>query len=486
MSAQPETWRVSTIEGIFETDLETLKQWIIEGCVLPTDKVSKGTLNWIDAGRVPKLKAAFNGEFEPAPPPVIEPQVDQGGWQTPGVEPAETTTHHSTHQPPAAAAPTIACHNHPDAEPKFICRMCATPFCQECPRFVGSSKIAVCPLCGDLCRSFAEVKTRVARSEYQSSGFGFDDLKAAARYPLQHKSALLGGALMYGLLLLAGFRGSLFAWMIMFGCISHVISQVAWGRLDRSFMPDFSEFSMWEDVVQPMFLGVGITIVSWGPMIVLILALLLGVVRSGAVAPLSPAGQQQKVEQQGPSHEDLSVLMDPNADAKDLEKANQKVNQLRPGAQIAREAEQSKQETDDPTTMVKQLLPFLGAGIFLALVMLVLVAWGIFYYPMALTVAGYTQSFLSVVNPLVGIDTIRRMGSTYFKAFGMVIGIQFVSVIIGGIVAVILSPLSLPFMGNLPANFINGSITFYFNLVIACLLGLSLYKSADRLGINFD
>jgi hypothetical protein len=62
MSAQPEVWRVNTPEGIFETDFETLKQWILEGCVLPTDKVSKGNLSWIDAGRVPKLKGAFNGE----------------------------------------------------------------------------------------------------------------------------------------------------------------------------------------------------------------------------------------------------------------------------------------------------------------------------------------------------------------------------------------------------------------------------------------
>src|SRR5436189_6169354 len=62
MSAQAEQWRVSTIEGIFETDLETLKQWIVEGCVLPTDKVSKGKHNWIEAGRAPMLRAAFNGE----------------------------------------------------------------------------------------------------------------------------------------------------------------------------------------------------------------------------------------------------------------------------------------------------------------------------------------------------------------------------------------------------------------------------------------
>jgi hypothetical protein len=136
--------------------------------------------------------------------------------------------------------------------------------------------------------------------------------------------------------------------------------------------------------------------------------------------------------------------------------------------------------------MMRQLIPYLGAGILLIVLLLLGIVWGIFYYPMALTVAGYTQSFWSVVNPLVGLDTIRRMRSTYFKAFGMVLLIQFVALIVGGIVAFITSPFALPFVGNLPANFINGSITFYFNLVVACLLGLSLYKCADRLGINVD
>ncbi|HEX7772256.1 MAG TPA: hypothetical protein VF435_07525, partial [Pyrinomonadaceae bacterium] len=69
MSAQLEVWRVSTPEGVFETDLETLKQWIVEGCVLPTDKVSKGNLSWIEAGRVPKLKGAFSGDTAAAPEP---------------------------------------------------------------------------------------------------------------------------------------------------------------------------------------------------------------------------------------------------------------------------------------------------------------------------------------------------------------------------------------------------------------------------------
>jgi hypothetical protein len=287
-------------------------------------------------------------------------------------------------------------------------------------------------------------------------------------------------------LLIAGFRGSLVAWAVMFGCISHVISQVAWGRFNRSFMPDFSSFSIVDDFVVPIFLGVGITVVSWGPVIVLVFALMFGVVSSGAVSHGNAGGEVAAANQEELNEDDLDTLADPNADPKKLEEANKKMGQLRPGHQIAKEAERSTEEHNDPTGMVSQLLPYLGAGILILGLLLVGLAWAIFYYPMALTVAGYTQSFLSVLNPLVGIDTIKRMRGTYFKAFGMVILIQFVALIVNGIVTVVTSPLTLSFMGNIVANFIGGTFTFYFNLVIACLLGLSLYKCADRLGITVD
>jgi hypothetical protein len=131
-------------------------------------------------------------------------------------------------------------------------------------------------------------------------------------------------------------------------------------------------------------------------------------------------------------------------------------------------------------------MPLLAAGTSFALLLLLFFAWGVFYYPMALTVAGYTQSFGSVLNPLVGLDTIRRMRGTYFKAFGMVILVNIVSLVVGGIVFFITSPFTLPFLGNLVGNFINATFTFYFSLVIACILGLSLFKCADRLGISVD
>src|ERR1041385_245479 len=153
--------------------------------------------------------------------------------------------------------------------------------------------------------------------EFQNSGFGMEDFVRAIRYPLQHKTALITGALIYAFLLLAGFRGSLVAWMVMFGCISHVISQVAWGRLNRSFMPDFSAFSLWDDLVVPVFLGLGIMIVSWGPVIALVIALMFGVLGGGVKSSSMGANHTA-----GPTQEDLAVLTDPEADPAKVEEAN--------------------------------------------------------------------------------------------------------------------------------------------------------------------
>ena len=496
MSAQPEIWRVDTPEGIFEADLETLKQWISEGAVIQTDKVAKGTLNWIEAGKAPMLRSAFSNKAAgiaytpPAPTPSgpktdVPPPPSSSGF----AEPENPTWDHATgshaesEQPfTAAHATSNTCQNHPSVPAYYICRVCAATFCESCPRVVN--KVHICPACGDLCKLFDEERGKVARAQLQSSGFGFSDFGRALKYPFQHKAALLFGALLYGLLLLGGFKGQVVAYVVMFGCISHVISQVAWGRLHRSFMPDFSSFNMWDDFAVPIGLGIGIIIVTWGPIIALVLALFFGAVNTATKTPSFVPGTE--ASQTAPvSEEDLSVLTDPEADPNKLKEANDKLNKTRPGAQISEAAEESRQKSD-PMATLKMLLPYLGAGILFVLLFLVFLAWAIFYYPMALTVAGYTQSFGSVVNPLVGLDTIKRMGATYFKAFGMVLLIQIASGIVGVIVGIVTYPLALPFIGNLPAMFIEGSVTFYFNLVIACLLGLSLFKCADRLGIAVD
>ena len=493
MSAEVEMWRVETPEGIFEADLETLKQWIAEGAVVSTDKVSKGRLNWIEAGRAPMLRNAFLEKAGVASPTTstATPSWSDFYGEEPGKSTSSTNTAASASpvdsttsqlSQPSISTSSSTCQNHPDVPAHYICRMCSATFCEACPRIVND--IPLCPACGDLCKLYHDQQTKAVRHEFQQSGFGFSDFGQAIRYPFQHKIPLLCGAAIYGLLLLGGLKGQIVAFVVMFGCISQVISQVAWGRVNRSFMPDFSAFSMWDDFAVPLGLGIGIVIVTWGPIIVLTLVLVFGVF-GGAQHSAASFGSNDPPES-SVNEKDLSALTDPEANSKQLEEASRKLEQTRPANVISREAEKSKREQNDPTAMIRFILPYLAASIFVVVLFIVFLLWAAFYGPMALTVAGYTQSFGSVVNPLVGLDTIRRMRGTYFKAFGMVLLIQIISGIVGAIVAAVTSPFALPFVGNLPARFIDGSITFYSNLVVACLLGLSLYKCADRVGITVD
>src|SRR6266480_3037686 len=112
MSAQAEQWRVSTIEGIFETDLETLRQWIVEGSVLPTDKVSKGKLSWIEAGRAPMLRAAFNGEISAVPTPpsvtVTAQEVPVTSGSATETDPVSSSFDEERTAPQSFAAPHLA------------------------------------------------------------------------------------------------------------------------------------------------------------------------------------------------------------------------------------------------------------------------------------------------------------------------------------------------------------------------------------------
>ncbi|HSK71738.1 MAG TPA: hypothetical protein VK892_08590, partial [Pyrinomonadaceae bacterium] len=119
-------------------------------------------------------------------------------------------------------------------------------------------------------------------------------------------------------------------------------------------------------------------------------------------------------------------------------------------------------------------VPFLIFG-FLALL------WGMFYFPAACAVAGYTQSFMATINPLVGLDTIKRLGLSYFKILLMMLLIFVITFVIGLILSLIFLPFEMPGMGNLPAKALSSLFTFYFSVVFSCILGYALYKNSDRL-----
>jgi hypothetical protein len=127
-------------------------------------------------------------------------------------------------------------------------------------------------------------------------------------------------------------------------------------------------------------------------------------------------------------------------------------------------------------------IPKLAAPIFVIGVLALI--WGLFYFPAACIVAGYTKSFAAVLNPLVGLDTIRRMGLDYLKIFLMELLLLAVFIAVGAAVSIVFSAFDMPGVGNLPANAIQSIFWFYLVIVFACLLGFAMFKASDRLRLH--
>src|SRR3954453_2992770 len=65
-----ELWEVEANGEVLSTHFDMLAAWIADGAVLRMDRVRRGNLRWIEAGKVPSLVEFFNAKDagEPARP----------------------------------------------------------------------------------------------------------------------------------------------------------------------------------------------------------------------------------------------------------------------------------------------------------------------------------------------------------------------------------------------------------------------------------
>ncbi|MDQ3917274.1 MAG: hypothetical protein M3348_02120, partial [Acidobacteriota bacterium] len=117
MKSETEIWQLMSGEEVYQADLQTLKQWIVEGLVQPTDMVRRGSLKWIEAGRAPGLRRVFTGEEQPTPPAQTDaPAAFDAQPATVVFEPAHATdafeptrlTAAESHAPAPASSPAPA------------------------------------------------------------------------------------------------------------------------------------------------------------------------------------------------------------------------------------------------------------------------------------------------------------------------------------------------------------------------------------------
>jgi hypothetical protein len=154
MQSSQKDWTVEVQGQIFEADLDELKQWIVEGAVLPTDRVRRGSLRWLAAEKVPEIYAFFNSsDFNSAASTPADTDNSSAGNDSQTQLALENSLAESEWIAAQESTEKI-CFSHPGADAVFACDVCRNFFCKTCPNSYGSVKL--CPVCGALCRGADE------------------------------------------------------------------------------------------------------------------------------------------------------------------------------------------------------------------------------------------------------------------------------------------------------------------------------------------
>jgi hypothetical protein len=540
--ANTETWQVEVGGQVYDAMFEDLGQWIGDGALQPGDKVRKGDLRWIEARKVPVLLTFFNakasGEMIPAIVTKTNSPAVSGSQssdlQLPANEtlinrkPADTASLSGTGSASFTTQNANVCSIHAAVASAFICIGCSKGFCKTCPNSYGGT-VKICPTCGSMCRAVGELQTEQARSIQISAaiseGFGFSDFINAIKFPFRFKASLFFGAAMFAIFsvsrsatALGGtvmFASAIICLMLAntltFGILANTVTNFAHGDLEANFMPAFDDFSLWDDVVHPFFLSIGVYISSFGPFLLTFLIgayLVISSVSSQMITFRSeverlPGTQyyqgRETVEQSQQVKRVLGNITDEHdkriGEYNGAATANSSTLTVAPTPDEAEEIWQAAQESrrkeleaafgKTQETREKESGEFLAGLLKLAAPLVVIggiaFLWGMFYFAAACAVAGYTRSFTATINPLVGLDTIKRLGLDYVKIMVMGITLVLVSACFGGLFGLIFAPLDLPGMGNLVAKGFSSLITFYLAVVFACIIGYALFKNSDKL-----
>ena len=546
---QQENWQVEVGGQIYEAVLAELPDWINEGSLLPDDKVRKGTLRWIEARRVPALVPFFNAKEKGEPLPLVQTYTEAPPKKPDHIQETPVSTIGKTSEPVSPAATVLiqtpfppntkllsgdACSIHTETPGFYACATCGGVFCKACPKSFGG-EVKICPNCDSLCKPIGQAAEATRRASISASAtneaFGASDLFRALAHPFKFKPSLIFGAVMFmvftlgqsasgigGMFMLAA---SIFCVMLAntltFGVLANTVENFTQGRISADFMPSFDDFSVWDDVLHPFLLSIGVYISSFGPFVLVMIV--------GFYLILSSASDQMKKFQSEISRVPGTQYYQPNRTAEQsqqvkgvLEKVKQHNERLMAQRQqqvAAAESGDIPVMSDPEVTSEKDIADFenmlqetrtaqfesvapsgqinpqdqykdMFSGVLrLAAPLVILGAitflWGLFYFPAACAVAGYSRSFLATINPMVGIDTIKRLGLSYVKILLMGLFILIASGLISVFLSIVFSPLDLPRMGNLPAKAVGSLFTFYFSVVFSCVIGFALFKSADRL-----
>jgi hypothetical protein len=411
-------------------------------------------------GAPPPANAPAYTTVPPVPvvPPLPAPRVPMAAASSAAVAvPVPVRPATPTAPPPVSARPAVPraaaasgstvasnwrkCANHPQERAGSICPKCVKGYCPACVQVVQGG--AICGQCDGLCVSFAQYED-VVQMERQRARPLMDDLGLIITYPLRDRVGFVLLALFtwfFGLFAGMAPIAFLLSQGVLLWYMFFALARVASGNL-KDFMPDMRDIG---DLVQPARLAFAAFLISSGPMI------LVTIFFAAATLPLGIGTTT------GPSPQATIVFAQAQEQA--------------PAGEDAEPADDKSEEGGRAAGSYEDDFPREKPGLLGPIILLVAVAWKILYTPVALVVAALSRSFLSTINPVIGIWAIGKMGAVYWQCLGIYCVLAGSQWILGLLLGFI------PVAGGFVAAFINA----YASLAIACTLGLGVYKKAPEL-----
>jgi hypothetical protein len=514
-----ETWLVDACGKIYEASFEELTEWITEGVLLPDDKVKRGHLRWLPAEKAPELHQFFyqhvTGTLVSGTKPKENISEVFSHFQTGDFESERPEKRPYTLKIASTIVNTknqsLFCLIHPDREYHYVCTICGTSFCKECPKSYGGN-VKICPMCGGMCAAFDQIgenvdmaipainkpyvrvinknETEEAEVKKLETKIHFNDLIEAVANPFRFPSGLIAGTVLLtfaitgisvlalGGYLLIGVAASIsfLTLMMTFSTLAKTIENFLHERKLITFMPELKKFTFWEDFIQPVFLGIGVYLVTFGLFVTI-------AVSAGIYAWVQVSDSLERVEtEMRSSHSNLNSKMEmlkgkPEAGGKEKNNIDKKVNETLQnqisdvfGANYLADTQQIE----------KVIRSFLRLSIFFQMPICFAFILGLIYFPSACSVAASSRSFGKTVNVINGIKTIKKFGFDYIKILLLHLYFATICFCLAMECYFVLSYFEYQFAGLITGLIVGSFPAFYFWLVFSYILGIGLYKKQPQ------
>jgi hypothetical protein len=402
-------------------------------------------------------------ESTPAPLPVKNSATPRPRPNTETPRPTPRVTSLAAAAPSTTGRPGSwrSCVNHPRVRSEEMCPACAVGYCVEC-------KKAVCSKCDGVCMPTNEYAGWQVRERQRARSMR-DELSTILCYPLQDRLAFIVLAMFTGLFAFAA-RFTVYAVPFSQGILLwysfHSLYQVAKGNMRRA-MPEFNDIS---DLYRPLRLSGGVLLIGWAPALLLMAVLGSSLGLGGLIwgQQKEPAPIEQPAQTERETEQDTAVagLLEVFKETGGEEEGALAAKNEEEASPSAREVEVTPPQATTPATATEYTF---GLSLLIGLVL----AWKVAYTPVALIVAALSSNLWSIVNPLIGVDTIKRMGPVYMQVMLIYSGFAAARWAVGSALGYV-----LPLTGGVVMSFVDA----YFYLAVGCLLGLAVFKRANELG----